>query len=265
MTALPVADPWYQVTRLDERITLITEPRVHPIFSANIHLVEGAARDLLIDAGMGVAPLAPVVQAARRDPDKPLTLLLTHTHVDHVGAAHEFPERLVHPAEADALATPEAWTLRSADIPDPFPKIFLEAGYPPLWEHLVDAVPEPAFDADGWRLRPAPATGAVAEGDVIDLGDWQAEVLALPGHSPGQVGLFHRDSGTLFGADAIYDGPLIWNGPGMSVADYAATLRRVRALPVARVLGGHDPAFGRARLEAICAHYLGLWEGSGRA
>lgn len=214
---------------------------------------------MVVDSGMGVAPLRPVVDALRPDPERPLILFTTHTHVDHIGAAHEFETRLVHPLEADELAAPEAYSLDTSGIPDRLAKLFADAGYPPLWPHLVDALPHADYDLDAYRLHPAPATGTVEDGAVVDLGDWQAEVLHLPGHSPGQIGLWHGESGTLFGADAIYDGPLIYEGPGMDIAAYAETLRRIRALPVNRVLGGHDPAFERDRCHRIVDHYLALW------
>lgn len=256
---LPVADPWYGSEKLNGRITLIAEPHVHPIFSANMHLVEGRDRDLLIDSGMGIAPLRPFVDALRKDPGKPLINLTTHCHVDHLGAAHEFDIRLVHPLEADELAGPAPYSLRRDDISPGLQKVFLDAGYPPLWPLLIDALPKAGYDPLSYALKGAPATGLVGDGDVIDLGDWQAEVLHLPGHSIGQVGLFHAASGTLFGADAVYDGPLIYDGAGMSIADYADTLKRLMALPVTRVHGGHDPSFGAERLHEICRHYLTLW------
>jgi len=263
MADLPVADPWYRARRLDQRLTLITEPHVHPIFSANIHLVEGAERDLLIDSGMGVAPLRPFVDGLRRDAGKPLICLTTHTHVDHIGAVHEFDIRLVHPIEAAEMAAPEPYSLNSADIPAPLAGIFVEAGYETLWPLLIDALPAAGYDPAVYSLRGAAATGMVEDGDVIDLGDWQGEVLHLPGHSPGQVGLWHGDSGTLFGADAIYDGPLIWAGAGMDVPAYAETLRCIRALPIRIVHGGHDPAFGQGRAREICDAYLAMWAEKG--
>ncbi|MEX0308888.1 MAG: MBL fold metallo-hydrolase [Tateyamaria sp.] len=256
---MKVANPWYECKKLDARLWLITEPHVHPIFSANIHLVLGRDADLLIDSGMGVAPLRPVADGLRGDPDKPLLCLSTHTHVDHIGAVHEFEHRLVHPIEADELASPAPYSLRSDAIPERIKALFLEAGYPPLWPNLIDALPDEDYDIDSYQLRGAPATQLIDDGDVVDLGDWQAEVLHLPGHSPGQVGLFHHDTGTLFGADAIYDGPLVYDGAGMSIADYATTLRRLRDLPVTVAHGGHDSHMGKARLDQIVSTYLKKW------
>ena len=187
--ALPVADPWYGTHQIDERIWCITEPHVHPIFSANIHLVTGRDADLLIDSGMGVAPLRPVADALRGDPSKPLILFTTHTHIDHIGAAHEFDIRLVHPAEAEILAKPEPASLDSNSYSEPLVRAFEEAGYPPLWPLLVDAVPHAGYDPATYVLRGAAPTGTLVDGDRIDLGDWTAEVLHLPGHAAGQIGL----------------------------------------------------------------------------
>ncbi|KAA2316045.1 MBL fold metallo-hydrolase [Pseudooceanicola sediminis] len=259
MKTLPVAEHWYVARRLDGRITLITEPHVHPIFSANMYLVEGTHRDLLIDSGMGVAPLRPFVDGLRRDARKPLISLTTHTHVDHFGAVQEFDIRLVHEIEAGSLADPAPYSLNAAALSPGAMAMFAAAGYPPLWPMLIDALPHAGYEPADYVLWGAAPTDTVADGDVISLGDWQAEVLHLPGHSAGQVGVWHGHSGTLFGADAIYDGPLIWEGAGYDVAAYARTLRRIRELPVRIVHGGHDQAFGRARMIEICDAYLGLW------
>jgi len=256
---LPIDPTWYRATQLDPRLWLITEPRVHPIWSANMHLIIGRNADLLIDTGMGVAPLRPFVDSLRPDPEKRLICLTTHVHIDHFGAVHEFDERLVHPIEAAEMAAPPKYTLRTDGLSQAVHDKYATAGYPALWPLLIDAVPSGDYDIDAYTVQGAPATGTVKDGDVIDLGDWHAEVLHLPGHSQGQVGLFHHASGTLFGADAVYDGPLIYEGEGTDIADYAATLRRLRDLPVTVAHGGHDPAMSKPRLDQIVDHYLQLW------
>jgi glyoxylase-like metal-dependent hydrolase (beta-lactamase superfamily II) len=96
----------------------------------------------------------------------------------------------------------------------------------------------------------------VEEGDVIDLGDRSFEVLHLPGHSPGGIGLFERSTGILLSGDAIYDGPLIDEFPDADIGAYCQTMRRLRSLPVTIVHGGHDPSFSRARMVEIVDRYL---------
>ena len=81
---------WFVPVPLRPGVWLIAEPG-----HVNSYLVEGDERAALIDAGTGIAPLAPVV---RRLTDRPVTVVLTHNHFDHVGGAHEFDRVAIHPA-----------------------------------------------------------------------------------------------------------------------------------------------------------------------
>ena len=119
----------------------------------------------------------------------------------------------------------------------------------------VDAVP-PGVALTSFRQQAVRSVRRVDEGDIIDLGDRTFEVLHLPGHSPGGIGLWEARTRTLFSGDVIYDGPLLDDIPGANVADYVRSMRRLRELPVEVVHGGHDPSFGRARLLEIVDAYL---------
>jgi len=44
--------------------------------------------------------------------------------------------------------------------------------------------------------------------------------------------------------------------PDSSIRDYLNTMKRLRALPVTIVHGGHEPSFGRERMVAIIDQYL---------
>ena len=258
---LPVAETWFRVARVEPEgarpVWRLDEPHVHPLMCANLHLVPGRDMDLLIDSGMGIAPVRPVIERLREDPEKPVVHLCTHAHLDHVGGVHEFEARWIHPAEAAALTaeTPLA-TLRAEEIPSDFKALFREAGYPELTPLLVDAVPWAGYDPDAYGFVGAPATGLLEEGARIDLGDRAFEVWHLPGHSAGGIGLWDDAEGTLFSGDAVYDGPLILAG---DAADYGRTLRRLRGIDARVVHAGHDPAFGAARLREICEDYLRRW------
>lgn len=257
----PVASPWFAPTRLDDGVTVVIEPHVHVLERANLFLVEGSERDLILDTGMGVVPLKPTLDALRAEPGKELVCVSTHTHMDHIGGVHEFDVRLVHPIEADEMARPSGvGSLFVADIPEAVREMFLRAGYPPLDELLIDAFPHAGYDPASYALRGAPATGLLEEGDVVDLGDVRFEIVHLPGHSPGGIGLFDASSGTLYAGDAIYDGPLIFDGRGMSVPDYVRTFDKLLHLDVRRVHGGHDPSFDAPRMREIIEDYLRRWE-----
>ena len=105
-------------------------------------------------------------------------------------------------------------------------------------------------------MQPAEISRLIGEGDRVDTGDRNFEVLHLPGHSPGSIALWEQSSGTLFSGDAIYDGPLLDQIPGSDITVYLETMRRLRNLPVSVVHAGHDPSFGRERLIEIADIYL---------
>ena len=111
-------------------------------------------------------------------------------------------------------------------------------------------------ELETFAQKPARVTRLIDEGHIIDLGDRQFEVLHLPGHSPGSIGLWEAATGTLFSGDAVYDGPLLDELHHSNVADYCTTMQRLLELPVNVVHGGHYPSFGRERLQQIARAYL---------
>src|SRR5262249_2097022 len=98
---IQIAEKWFEFQRIDHDITLIWEPHVDPLIRCNIWHVRGGDRDMLVDTGLGMASLQ---EAARHLFEKRLTAVATHAHYDHVGGFHEFPDRVIHGAEAAKIA-----------------------------------------------------------------------------------------------------------------------------------------------------------------
>jgi glyoxylase-like metal-dependent hydrolase (beta-lactamase superfamily II) len=238
MAALEVvgACDWYETIRMADGVTLIHEPWIKPFFRCNMWHVRGRDRDLLFDTGLGHFSLRRHVALVT---GRPLVCVASHTHFDHIGCHHEFPDRAVHPAEAGILADPRAeWTLADRYATDA----------------MFDRLPE-GWDAAAYRIPPAPAGRALDHGDVVDLGDRAFEVVHTPGHSPGGIGLFEHASGIFLAGDVIYDGPLIDDAYHSDRDAYLATMERLRALPVSVVHGGHYPSFGPTRFRQIIDEY----------
>jgi glyoxylase-like metal-dependent hydrolase (beta-lactamase superfamily II) len=250
---LPIADHWFERKRIDDEITLLWEPHVAPLLRCNIWHVRGRDRDAMIDSGLGIASLA---AAAKDLLQKEVVAVATHIHYDHVGGLHEFENRVMHRIEAPEMAEDhEAGGLYASDMGE-IADGLRKAGYE-VPDTLVTAVPA-GFDPAEYRVTPASVTRAVDEGDIIDLGDRHFEVLHLPGHSPGSIGLFEAATETLFSGDAIYDGPLLDELPESDIPDYVRTMKRLRDLPVRVVHAGHDPSFGSERLRELADAYLAL-------
>ena len=100
---------WYETIRMGDGVTLIHEPWIKPFFRCNIWHVRGRDRDLLFDTGLGHVSLRRHVPLVT---ERKLVCVASHTHFDHIGCHHEFPDRCVHAAEAAILADPRnEWTL----------------------------------------------------------------------------------------------------------------------------------------------------------
>ncbi len=253
MSGLPIADHWFERESMGDGVTLLWEPHVHPLLRCNIWHVAGRDADLLVDTGLGVASLA---RAAADLFDKPLTVVLTHCHMDHAGGAHEFGACCVHAAEAAALEDGRndmplgAGARSDADL-----AWFRSIGYD-ISGGLLTAIPHKDFDPATHRMQRAEVDRLLGEGDLADTGDRAFEVLHLPGHSPGSIALWDRAGGTLFSGDVLYDGPLLDQLPGSDVAAYLASMERLLTLDVSVVHAGHDPSFGRERLIELATGYL---------
>ena len=252
MLDLPVADPWFVVSTVGDGISLVSEPHVHPLLRCNVWHVSGRDADLVIDTSLGLAPLRHLVE---RHLPGDLLAVATHTHSDHVGGMSEFEHRAAHPFEAAVLHEPILSFLDTSLYPDTVLGPYREAGYE-FGDLFIDAVPPGGLASSIISSDPAPATRLLLEGDIVDIGNRGFEVLHLPGHSPGSIGLWEAATGILFSGDAVYDGPLLDELDDSDILAYVATMRRLRELPVTVVHGGHEASFGRERLIELCDQFL---------
>ena len=82
------------------------------------------------------------------------------------------------PAEAHIHANPTRDAVAATDL-------WLRA-------ETVTALPHDGYRIEDFQIRPAPLTGHLDEGDVVDLGNRVFTVFHLPGHSPGSIALFEQ-------------------------------------------------------------------------
>lgn len=205
-------EEWFRITAFGSDVYAIEEP-LHREQVASF-LIVGSERALLLDTGMGVAPLRPVVVAVT---DRPVTVLLSHAHFDHIGGTSEFAETspiLIHAVDAPRLRK----GLGPAD---------LERFY--QLDSLLGPLPS-GFDPTMASIPGVEPTDILRGGELIDLGDRQLEVLFCPGHAAGLVALLDREQRVLFSTDVVYEGALYAHMQESDVAGYGDTLARLASL-----------------------------------
>ncbi len=193
-------------------------------------------RSLLVDTGVKETPAEVILPFL--DGLQPDFVLNSHADVDHYGGNAAIRE-----------AAPEALFLAHAlDVP------WIESAEAIMrerygWYEAYGLGYEP--DVFAW-LRDAigpdlPIDISLRGGENIRLGpNLTVEVLNLPGHTPGHIGLWEPSSRTAIVIDSAMarglldmDGNVIHPPPYFDVADYLGTARTLQALRPARLLTAH--------------------------
>lgn len=235
---IEAGEAWFESEEMGEGLYRIRERFITQDCTCNIWLILGRDKAVMIDSGLGLMPLRPTVEKLT---GKPVLAVASHSHFDHIGGHHEFDHCLGHASEAHIMASPT-------------PENTLAWGF--LDEKFFTAFPHEDFTIEGYSLKPAPLTGHLDEGDVIDLGDRTLQVLHLPGHAPSAVALYEAKTGQLFSGDVVYDGELLDELICSDKEDYVVSMERLRELPVDAVHPGHYGSFDQARLDEIARDYI---------
>ena len=180
--------------------------------AANAYLVQGKSRTIMIDVGLSSNfPQLLECLAHVGPPDKIDMVILSHEHLDHVGAAYHFSGRSI--VAAHRLAAN---------------KIMLRDDFSMLRKMFNE--PNVPINIDIW----------LEEGNLIDLGNFRLQVMYTPGHTSACISLFDQDKGLLFAADTLMPGGVMGGvfGSG-SISDYIQSLERLKGLHSKLLLPGH--------------------------
>jgi glyoxylase-like metal-dependent hydrolase (beta-lactamase superfamily II) len=145
---------------------------------------------VLIDAGLpGTARMIAHAAEVRFGADRPpRAIVLTHGHIDHVGALRTLAERWGVPIYAHRLEHP--YLNGTSAYPKPDPSV--GGGAMSLMARLL---PRGPMDFSQW-LQPLPADGTVP---FMDGWRW----IHTPGHSVGHVSLWRESDRALIAGDAF--------------------------------------------------------------
>lgn len=186
--------------------------RIRSIADTMMYLIEGTDRALLIDTGCGVGDLKGLIDSLT---DKPVTVLLTHGHVDHAMGTHGFENVYISLSDRDVYAEHSQDEMRRGYV-----VALPEEAWGPF-DHPAEAdwtIPLP-FD----QLRP------LNVGDAFDLGGITAHVTEGSGHTPGCVTVLLPELRTLILGDACNEFTFLFEKYSSSVTSFRDMLVRLKA------------------------------------
>lgn len=160
-----------------------------------IGVVIGQNKVAVIDSGNGATPALRSYIEENITGEKPMVNLLTHNHLDHIGACMMFDERYMHPIDINADQI--AW---ATDVNRHFMS--------PLSDMAVfcQSNPEVMAYCQEHYYKNFPTVDdfkPINDGDVIDIGGVEIEVYHTPGHSEGSCCYYIRGDHFVFSGDAI--------------------------------------------------------------
>jgi hydroxyacylglutathione hydrolase len=179
---------------------------------SHVYLIKGDTKNVLIDTGMAAGFSAlkrRLAELGLRIRDINL-IILTHEHYDHIGATAFFHKTAV--VAAHRLAA------NKVELQDEF-VTFLSRDEPhkPFW-------------VDVW----------LEDGSMIDLGNYQFQVIHTPGHTSGCICLYEPGAGLLFTGDTVFAGGTLSEiAVGGNVSDYVSSVRGLSNLKMKRFFPGH--------------------------
>ncbi|KAF0154368.1 MAG: Zn-dependent hydrolase [Syntrophaceae bacterium] len=216
-------------------VYLIGGPDVTQADDAAIYLIDFAGELVMIDCGAGrsSSQIVRSIEMLGLDPSKISHLILTHCHIDHVGAAPFFRERygtkiLIHELDAQAIETGD-----------------------------------PIKTAANWYGTTFPPTKADQKlkgaHEILKFDEEELHCLHTPGHTPGSISIYLDRAGKriLFGQDI--------HGPfnkafGSDVAAWKKSMQTLLALDADILCEGHFGIFqpknkARAYIERYIEDY----------
>lgn len=227
-------------------------PTPFAIGRINAYLARGEGLTLIdtgVNSDRSYAALAAGLAALDVRPADLDRIIITHHHVDHLGAV----ARLVaesgaavwcHPACVPYLETPQA---ARAHMREWSVQLWQEGGAPP---DLLDMTGQLFTWFDSLSNAPVAVTGTLRDEDTLDMLGANWTVLHTPGHAGDLICLYDPARGVLLSSDhlirdvssnALVEPPAAGQKRPRRLIEYLAQLQRVAALAPRLAYAGHGP------------------------
>ena len=166
--------------------------------SRNSYLIRGDREALLFDLALEEKDLK---EYAQHLAGKPLRLVLSHAHVDHIYHIRRFPDVWMHPDDIGLLR-------RRALFQRP-------VLFPPTIHMLLN-------------------------GSMIDLGGRKLQIVHIPGHTDGSILLWDVETRTLLSGDTVARRLLYGMHHFIPFSDFCQSLGDLKGLGAKQIFCAHD-------------------------
>jgi glyoxylase-like metal-dependent hydrolase (beta-lactamase superfamily II) len=221
-----VGDPWFEVYKVAPGVFALYEP--HQAEETISYLIVGNKQALLFDTGMGIADIRKITSQLT---SRPIVVLNSHTHDDHVGGNWQF--NFVYGMDTAFTRANAKGSREDA-----------QAEISP--EQLCGNLPK-RFDPKSFQTKPWHISLFVHDGFKVNLGGRTLEIISTPGHTPDAISLLDRENALLFTGDTYYPAPIWLFRPETDLEAYLSSVKRLAALApqLKLVIGAHNIPFAQ--------------------
>ena len=208
---------WFNLNEIKDGVWFISDKT-----GANCYLVEGKTKSLLIDTGWGLANLNELVGSIT---SKPVNVVFTHGHPDHVNGAFQFSDLYI--TEEDEKLMEMFYTKETREQ---------------IISRFKEILPSD-FNVDNWVNAQINKPTPISDGYIFDLGNRKLEVIECPGHTPGSICLLDAVDEILFSGDSLLAKPVLMNlETSLGLNTYLKSIKRVNTFSddFNIILSGHD-------------------------
>lgn len=243
----------YFILKVAERIHQIPTPTPFYVGPMNAYLIEDEPLTL-VDSGVKTEEAEQALRAGLAELELGFgdieRLVITHSHLDHYGlmaivASEGNPQVYAHPLEVYDIESDLGYASPDDTRNERGEKFLLESGLPEEKLALI-LTRHPVFQQLRDHIK---VTDPVEDGDTLEFANSEMTVIHCPGHSPGMINFYDSAARVLLSGDNVLKHispvPLL-NFPRdpskpreHSLADYLATLKRLKTLDIDMVLTGH--------------------------